>query len=172
MTKQKKKPKKQKVTKLEYAGDVLDKKKPQKPKGKPKKGNYAKNESFPALNPRRQVYARRWHIDGDYYDKLNSEEKAWMNSFLSETIVTNFYHAGPEIYTEVEDKRALYRENNSRNKDLVNYGRSKLLEARMDEAYSAAEAEMMQDPDSIEDYYLKIIELKRSNPDLDFDDET
>lgn len=83
-----------------------------------KKGyNYANNEKYPSLNPNRQVGNRKELVEVDYLDQLNDKEKEWLNAFNSETVVTNFdNHAGPKLYTEVEDRRSLYRDNNRRNK--------------------------------------------------------
>lgn len=137
--------------------------KSQSKKKKPKKGSYAKNgERYPALNPRRQVFARREYMDGDYYHLLNEEEKKWLNSFLSETIVTNFYHGGPELYTDVEDKRQFYRDNNSRNKDALNWAKSKSMLSNVVDIYTTLDREEAKTPSEIEDSWLQAIVTKGS----------
>lgn len=130
---------------------------------KPKvKRNYTRNEKYPALNARRQVFARRELIDGDYYHLLNEEEKAWMNAFNSEVVVTNFYHEGPDLYTDVEDKRALYRENNARNKDIINFARANSLLSNVEDIVSTLDREELQTPSEIEDAILTALEIKRN----------
>lgn len=91
-----------------------------KPLKKKKKHKYL-TQKYPALNPKYQVGNRRELLgDIDYIDKLSEKEKRWLNAFLSETVITNFKHSGPKLYKKVEDKRALYRENNKRNIDIYN----------------------------------------------------
>ncbi len=164
IAKTKAKPKsKSKVTKVAYSGDKLNQKRQQvstKSK-KPKKRNYAK-EPYPALNARRQVFARRELIDGDYYHLLNEEEKEWMNSFNSEVVVTNFYHLGPDLYTDVEDKRALYRENNARNKDILNFAKANLLLSNLEDVVGAIDRQGMDSSSDLEDAIIIALELKRS----------
>jgi hypothetical protein len=127
-----------------------------------KKGSYAKNEKFPALNSKRQVFARREYMDGDYYHLLNDEEKAFMNAFLSETIVTNFNHGGPELYTAVEDKRMFYRENNYRNKDAISYAKSKSMLSNVDDIMKAQDRQTHSTADEVENELIDIITLKNS----------
>ena len=139
----------------------LNKKKSKKKK--PKKGNYAKNEAYPALNPRRQVFARREYMEGDYYHKLNDKEKEWLNAFLSETIVTNFYHSGPELYTDIEDKRQFYRDNNSRNKDAINWAKSKSMLSNVEDIYTTLDREELKTPSDIEDSWIEAMDIKSSD---------
>ena len=42
-----------------------------------------------------------------------------MHSFVEEYVNANFKHKGKPIYTEVEDKRAIYNRNNARNRDVL-----------------------------------------------------
>lgn len=125
-----------------------------------KKGSYAKNEKLPALNTRRQVYARQEAMDGDYYHKLSQEDKIWLNAFLSETIVTNFYHGGPELYKNVEDKRLFYRENNSRNKDAINWAKAKSMLSNVEDVHSTLDREALQSPTDIEDSWIEAVAMK------------
>jgi hypothetical protein len=152
-----------KTKQVAYAGDKFSIKKDQKSKKKnPKKGNYAKNEKYPALNPKRQVFNRRDLIDGDYYHLLNEEEKEWMNSFNSEYIVTNFKHAGIDLITDIEEKRACYRANNARNRDLINMAKSKGLMSNVQDIYATLDKEKAYTQDEIEDGFIAAIDLKRS----------
>jgi hypothetical protein len=133
-----------------------------KKKIKRKKGSYAKNDKLPALNTRRQVYARQEAMDGDYYHKLSQEDKIWLNAFLSETIVTNFYHGGPELYKKVEDKRRFYRENNSRNKDAINWAKSKSMLSNVEDIHSTLDREALQSPTDVEDSWIEAVVMKDS----------
>lgn len=76
--------------------------------------------------------SRRDYIEPEYVDgvcdengkrvirPLNEEEKAWLNKFYQETIITTFKRDGSDLYTEDEDRKAFYRENNKRNTCLYN----------------------------------------------------
>ena len=73
-------------------------------------------EKFAALNFKRQVKTRLDQLDIDYVDKLNDKEKAWLNSFLEETVITNFQHKGKKHYKTKKSKREFYNSNNARNR--------------------------------------------------------
>jgi hypothetical protein len=70
-------------------------------------------EKYPALNFKRQVKTRLEQLDCDYVDKLNDKEKAFLNAFLEETVITNFDHKGKLIY---KDRKPFYDANNARNR--------------------------------------------------------
>jgi hypothetical protein len=82
-------------------------------------------EKFPALNTNRQVFNRREYLDCDYIDKLTDEEKDFLNRFLEETYITNFDHKGKKFYKKKAEKKKLYHDNNSRNRCLLSYAKSK-----------------------------------------------
>ena len=132
-----------------------------KKKAPKKKGSYCK-EPYPALNTRRQVFARREYMDGDYYHLLNDEEKAYMNAFLSETIVTNFNHGGPELYPNVEDKRAFYRANNARNRDVTSMAYAYSLMNNVDDIAKTLDKQEAPTADSVENTMIRMLELKNS----------
>lgn len=79
---------------------------------------------YPALNFSRQVSNRREYLDIDYLDQLNEEEKEFLNSFLSETVVTNFKHKGKKLYKKNKDKREFYQDNNRRNRCMLSKARA------------------------------------------------
>ena len=68
------------------------------------KENRRSKSKYPALNKGMNLSSRKDYIEPEYvdgvYDKegkqiirpLNEEEKAWLNQFYEETVVTNFYH--------------------------------------------------------------------------------
>lgn len=139
--------------------------KQQRKRQKKAKRNYAKNEKYPALNPKRQVFNRRDSIDGDYYDKLSEKEREWMNAFLSETVVTNFNHTGPDFYTTKEEKRKLFAENNARNRCALNHAKSKNLMNNIGEVTHVIEVPEHETASSIEDAFILAIDTKY-DPDL------
>lgn len=59
-------------------------------------------------------------LDVDYIDKLNDEEKDFLNRFLEETVNARFDHDGKKIYRKKKDQLELYQENNSRNRCQYN----------------------------------------------------
>ena len=73
-------------------------------------------EKFAALNFKRQVKTRLDQLDIDYVDQLSDKEKAWLNSFLEETVITNFQHKGKKHYKTKKSKREFYNSNNARNR--------------------------------------------------------
>jgi len=106
---------------------------------------------YPALRKELNTKVRRPYIEADYVNgvynengeqvirPLTEEETAWLNKFYKEVIVTNFKKDGTDLYTDIEDQRQLYRENNHRNSDLYNHiqvtGRLKYLNEKKYEAY-------------------------------------
>ena len=102
---------------------------------------------YPALKRELNTKVRRYYIEPDYIDgvvnekgeqvirPLNDEEKAWLNKFYKEVIVTSFKKDGSDFYDKIEDQRALYRDNNKRNTCLYNHmqstGRLKSLDISM-----------------------------------------
>ena len=54
-----------------------------------------------------------------YFHTLPPSAKKFMHSFVEEYVNANFNHKGKQIYTEVEDKRAIYNRNNARNRDVL-----------------------------------------------------
>lgn len=82
-------------------------------------------EKYPALNPKRAVKNRKELLEDvqEYVHLLSEEEKEWLNRFLEETVVTNFQHKGKLLYKKQADKRALWRENNARNKCIYTASR-------------------------------------------------
>lgn len=61
--------------------------------------------------------SRQHLLDFDYLDKLNDEEKDWLNRFVEEEIHANFNHGG-EIINPPEARKRIYDANNARNRDL------------------------------------------------------
>ena len=100
--------------------------------------NTKKNKSrrsrlqYPALNPNYNTKIRKLYIEPDYVngvqDKdgnmvirpLNDEEKAWLNKFYEEFIITSFKKDGSDFHENKEKQRELYRNNNKRNSCIYN----------------------------------------------------
>lgn len=143
-----------------------------KPKKSQKKNNYTK-QKYPALNARYQVGNRKELIDYDYIDKLSPEEKDWLDRFTSEYVVTNFNHRGEQLFTDDEDKRALYRENNKRNSDvfsvskangLLQYGYRSSIKTESHESKGISENSHLGADENFsdeEDYMLTLLTLKK-----------
>jgi hypothetical protein len=78
-------------------------------------------EKYPALNKGVNLSSRKDYIEPDYvdgvYDKdgkrviraLNDEEKAWLNQYYEETVVTNFFHQ-PELKNLNKYKKAIIQD--------------------------------------------------------------
>lgn len=122
-------------------------------------------EKYPALNFRRQVKTRLDQLETDYIDKLSDEEKAWLNAFLEETVITNFQHKGRKFYKSKKAKREFYGSNNARNRCLftkakamntiVNSKNPQALQSLLDATEQVTASEM-------EDLFITAIEIKRS----------
>jgi hypothetical protein len=115
-------------------------------------------EKYPALNFKRQVKTRLDQLDIDYVAKLNDEEKDFLNRFLEETVITNFKHKGPKIYS---DPKPFYNSNNARNKCIYTGAKALgILESRtlegmeQDSHYPTAS--------DVEDAMIHGLELARS----------
>lgn len=71
-----------------------------------KKGNRKKSK-YPGLNPKVNTRKRQHLIDQDYVDKLNDEEKAWLNKFNEETISASFKKKDGKFSGNLHKKRSL-----------------------------------------------------------------
>lgn len=112
--------------------------------------------------------------DIDYIDQLSEKEKEWLNSFLSETIITNFKHRGKKLIKAVEKKRELYRENNKRNADLYNVVKNTGMliftgsnnKTSRDNSFYLEES---HDADDMEDMFISAITIKEKLKGLDIE---
>lgn len=98
--------------------------------GKTSKGNRRSKSKFPALNKGLNLSLRKDYIEPDYINGVvdengdvvirpcNEEEKAFLNQFYEESIITNFYHKKElkdlnklkKTIIENEDVKCLYDE--------------------------------------------------------------
>lgn len=111
--------KKLKGVKGKRTGTKKAKKTKPKSKAKAKKRHKYQKQKYPALNVAYQVANRRELLDVDYIHKLSDKEKKWLDSFLQETVITNFDHDGKILIKDQETRRELYRDNNRRNNDVM-----------------------------------------------------
>jgi len=87
---------------------------------------------YPALRRDMNVKSRRYCIETEYINGVRNEhgrmvmrpltdsEKAFLNKFYEETVVTTFKKDGTDLYPESEDRKMFYHENYIRNVDLYN----------------------------------------------------
>lgn len=83
------------------------------PKKTPSRRSRAK---YPGLSKTYTLKRRVDILEIDYLDKLNDYEKQWLNDFHEEYINTNFKKG--RFVEDGRTKRALYTENNIRNRDI------------------------------------------------------
>ncbi len=80
---------------------------------------------YATFEVKRAVVNRREELEVDYLDKLNDEEKAFLNQFQEEWVCANFGKVGdPEDSKKLLDKtdehrKNCYNRNNRRNKDIL-----------------------------------------------------
>jgi hypothetical protein len=118
-------------------------------------------EKYPALNPKRAVKNRQEQLEVPYLDQLNEKEKAFLNAFLEETVITNFDHKGKKLY---KDRKPFYGDNNARNRCM--YTKAKAMQA-LHRVNTSEELSNLLDhdigtADQCEDALIMAIELKRS----------
>lgn len=126
-------------------------------------------ERYPALNFKRQVKLRKDYLDGieEYVHLLSPDEKAWLNSFLEETVITNFKHKGKKFYKSKKAKREFYNSNNARNRCMQTKAAAMhmldstdTMPGSMDAMFSTEIGADRQD--DVEDAMIAALELKRS----------
>jgi len=156
-----------------------------KKKEKPKKDvlkseKYVKysKAKYPALNVNRQVANRKEYLEVDYLHKLNDEEKEFLNSFQSETVITNFKHRGEKLYDK-DNRKEFYDDNNRRNRCML----SKAKATGMIVSYSKDSKGIqyfnhlieqskvyLEDKEGVEDALLTLIDLKNGKFDPESED--
>lgn len=87
-----------------------------KPAKKRKQYKRDKNR-FPSLVPGLNARVRRELIaDIDYIDKLNDDEKEWLNKFMSEEVNASFKNDGTDFNQTTDERKVIYDRNNARNR--------------------------------------------------------
>lgn len=80
---------------------------------------------YPTFDVKRAVVNRREELEVDYLNKLNDDEKAWLNQFQEEYVIANFGKKdNPEDKAKLLDKsdkhrKDCYNNNNRRNRDIL-----------------------------------------------------
>lgn len=86
---------------------------------KPKKKKTRRSQyKYPAVESSVNLITRKEEIEDvkSYFNQLNDEEKAWMNSFMEEEVCANFNHGGKKINKSKKDRKKVYDKNNARNR--------------------------------------------------------
>ena len=98
-----------------------------------KKKTLRNSARYPELNPRLNLKGRQDYMDTSYVngvkDKdgntvirgLNEEEKKFLSQFYKEWL--NADSRNPELYTDENEWRAIFNENNARNRCLLNHAK-------------------------------------------------
>lgn len=102
------------------------------PEASVKSSSKRSRAKYPALNQSLNTKDRRYFIETDYingvYDAngqevirpLNDEEKAFLNKFYEESLITTFNKDGTDLYNSEEERRQFYNENNCRRRCIFN----------------------------------------------------
>lgn len=123
---------------------------------------------YPALEKRFMPRVRQEYLDFDYLDKLNLEEKAWMNKFVDEYLNASFKKDGTDIQDYETYGKDSNDRNNSRNRDLYGHLKNKANKfnnqrlINYDKVVGDIEINLNQqlNPNYIEDTYLDYMEYK------------
>lgn len=95
-----------------------------------------------------------------------------MHSFVEEYVNANFNHKGKPIYTEVEDKRAIYNRNNARNRDILTRSKASGQYVAIDDPNTqkdALEGSLIKQ-NEVEDEVVNNLELFINETDDSFED--
>lgn len=76
-----------------------------------------------ALTKRFFSKVKQEYHDFDYIHQLSEKDKAYLNSFIEEKLNARFNHDGKKLHKTKAQKRAIYTENNARQRDM--YSNSK-----------------------------------------------
>lgn len=74
---------------------------------------------YPTFEVKRAVVNRREELEVDYLDKLNDEEKAFLNQFQEEWVCANFQNKDKLLDQSDTYRKERYNANNRRNRDLL-----------------------------------------------------
>ena len=82
-------------------------------------------QKFPGLQKSKNLKIRHEVMEEDYLDKLNNEEKDWLDRFNREFNGNEFTHGGKILHKTKKLKRACAKRNNDRNADEYAIAKSK-----------------------------------------------
>lgn len=89
-------------------------------KEKKKKPTKRSRSKYPNLDPDLNLKIRRDLIEVDYLDKLNDDQKGWLDKFNNESINASFDKNNKKnLHKTKEQKKACYDANNARNRDIL-----------------------------------------------------
>ncbi len=129
-------------------------------KNKSKRSRVKNANLVPSYNAR----VRQEYIDFDYIDKLNEEEKAWLNKFMGEYNNGGYNANSPEKNIHPpEYKKELYDKNNHQNNDLYGNIKAKVANTKLlnyDDVLNVVEEHLhgFENPLNIENAYVDYIE--------------
>ena len=104
---------------------------------------------------------RQEYLDYDYVDKLNDEEKEWLNNFTAEWNNANYNHSGDIVDGSVKgdaSRKANYDRNNARNRCI--YGIAKAKGALRDVSNLTDIIEGKQYDGDTEDHLIDLLDYK------------
>jgi hypothetical protein len=81
--------------------------------------NRREKTKFAALDPKFNLKTRRDLNDYDYLDKLNDDEKKWLNQFQEEFVNASFKKGKRKLHRTKAMRKTVYDSNNARNRDIL-----------------------------------------------------
>lgn len=99
----------------------------------------------------------------EYVHLLSDKEKEFLNTFLEETVITNFQHKGKHLYKSKKKRREFYGDNNARNRCI--YTKAKAMQGLIsfdNPDTLTAVIDRNQSDMNIEDQMIALIGIKRS----------
>lgn len=79
-----------------------------------------KNSKFPNLDNKLNRINLRQYLDMDYLDKLNDEEKLFLDTFIKNEYTADF-SGDNNLINKKKERKKIYNNNNARNKDYYNF---------------------------------------------------
>ncbi len=124
------------------------------------KRSKAKN---PALVPGLNSRVRQEYLDYDYLDQLSPDELAWLNKFTEESNNASFKNDGTDLITDPVTRKAIYDNNNARNRCLYGQIKSKVANTKLlnyEDVINMVEEELGKDtnPMNMENAYVDFID--------------
>jgi hypothetical protein len=126
-------------------------------------------QKYPNLNPRVNHRVKQELIaDIDYLNKLNDEEKEWLNKFLGEELSGNFKNDGTDFNTSKEDRKRIYDATNARNRCQFTLIKAKVANTHLlnyEDRLNMVEAHIhneLPEATPIEDVYIDYLSDKKT----------
>lgn len=123
---------------------------------------------FPALDKTYNLKSRQDLLDQDYIEKLNDEEKDFLNRFNEEFNNANFTHAGKKLHKTQTLRKERYDANNARNR--CRYTRAKSIGALHELDFASGSLDLdpaeKQAEEKRIDVLMEISKIVKTNKDL------